>query len=204
MENKKQHWEEIYANKAMTEVSWYEPMPEVSLKCIADFDLPKDAAIIDVGGGDSFLAEFLLAQGFTNITVLDIAENAINRAKKRLGERAEEVTWIVADILDFQSEMKYDLWHDRGAIHFLTNPAQVETYRQVLSEKLKPQAYAVIAAFSDKGPSTCSGLQVKQYSIGDMQQLFSEGFICLNCRNVDHTTPSNQMQNFTVCCFQKE
>lgn len=204
METKKEHWDEVYETKTLTEVSWYEPMPETSLACIADCNLEKDDAIIDIGGGDSFLAEFLLAKDFTNITVVDISEKAIERAKKRLGEKAEEINWIVADVTDFRPNKKYKLWHDRAAFHFLTAEADVQKYLQTLNNSLEPGGFVILSTFSDKGPDKCSGLPVQKYSVGQMQKLFKDGFITMNCKNVDHETPSGKMQNFTICTFQKE
>ena len=204
MENRKQHWDQIYEDKAIIEESWYEPMPEISLKSIDDCELDKGAAIIDVGGGDSFLAEFLVAKGHTDISVLDISETALERAKKRLAEKADGIQWLVQDILDFIPEKQYDLWHDRAAFHFLGDDEQVERYLQVLKRAVKPGGFVVLGTFSDKGPEKCSGLKVKRYSVAEMQKLFSEGFINLSCKNVDHKTPSGKIQNFTFCSFRKE
>lgn len=204
MEDKKQHWDEVYDTKPCTEVSWYEPMPENSLTCIAECHLEKDAPIIDIGGGDSFLAEFLLAQGYSDITIVDISEKAIQRAQQRLGERADQLKWIVADVTEFKPEKKYQLWHDRAAFHFLTTDAEVEKYLQTLRESVAPGGFVILGTFSDKGPDKCSGLPIKKYSVGEMQKLFSEGFITMNCKNVDHETPSGKTQNFTFCTFKKE
>lgn len=118
--NRKDHWEKIYQTKPLSEVSWYKPVPETSLSIIIGLKLSKDAAIIDIGGGDSLLADHLLKLGYTNITVLDISASAIERAKQRLNEKPALVNWIVSDMLLLDSEFKYDLWHDRAALHFLT------------------------------------------------------------------------------------
>src|SRR6187200_788122 len=115
MMSAKSHWEKIYASKRQDEVSWYQPTPEVSLDFINELNIPKDAAIIDVGGGDSYLADNLLATGFTNITVLDISEVAIKKAKQRLGKNAEKIKWIVSDISELVSTKQFDCWHDRAA-----------------------------------------------------------------------------------------
>lgn len=203
MKNKTQHWNEVYEQKQITEVSWYEPMPETSLSFITECKLEKDAAIIDVGGGDSFLAEFLVAQGFSDITVLDISEKAIERAKERLGEKAEEIKWIVADASEFTPEKKYDLWHDRAAFHFLTEEGQVQNYLKNVSEAVKPGGYVIIGCFSEEGPKTCSGLEIKQYSIDKLQQLFAGSFSTMSCKNVEHHTPSGATQDFTFCSFRK-
>lgn len=203
MENRKEHWNKVYDSKMPTEVSWYEPMPETSLNYIAECKLEEDAAIIDIGGGDSFLAEFLLARGFKDVTVVDISEKAIERAKQRLGERAEEITWIVADASEFKPDKQYDLWHDRAAFHFLTEDEQVERYLQTVKRSVKPGGFLVMGTFSENGPKKCSGIEIRQYSIDQMQALFSNGFTTLGCKNIDHETPSGGTQNFTFCSFRK-
>lgn len=203
MENRKEHWNKVYDSKMPTEVSWYEPMPETSLNYIDECKLEEDAAIIDIGGGDSFLAEFLLARGFKDVTVVDISEKAIERAKQRLGERAEEITWIVADASEFKPDKQYDLWHDRAAFHFLTEDEQVERYLQTVKRSVKPGGFLVMGTFSENGPKKCSGIEIRQYSIGQMQNLFSDGFTTLGCKNIDHETPSGGTQNFTFCSFRK-
>ena len=204
MEERKQHWDKVYNTKPSTEVSWYEPLPEASLDCIAECNLEKDTAIIDIGGGDSFLAEFLLAQGYKDLTVVDISEKAISRAKERLGEKADQIKWVVADVIDFKPKKKYGLWHDRAAFHFLTTDGEVEKYLQSVRDSLEPGGFAVMGTFSDKGPDKCSGLPIKKYSVGQMQKLFSEGFVSMNCKNLDHETPSGTVQNFTFCTFKRE
>ena len=204
MNDNKQHWEKVYTEKQPIEVSWYEPMPEVSLNLIKGFQLEKDAAIIDIGGGDSFLAEFLVSEGYTDITVVDISSKAIERAKERMCEKADSITWIVADASEFKPEKQYDLWHDRATFHFFTDARKKENYLQTLKKAVKPGGYVILATFSEKGPTKCSGLEITQYSIGDMQTLFTADFNVLSGTNVDHITPSGGTQNFTFCSFQKQ
>lgn len=204
MENNKSHWNKIYEEKNSTEVSWYEPMPETSLKFIAECKLDKNSAIIDIGGGDSSLVDFLLAKDFTDITVLDVSKKAISRAKARLGDRAEQVKWIISDVLDFVPERKYDLWHDRAAFHFLNEEGQVKKYLEVLEEAVDTGGFVVMSTFSEKGPDKCSGLEVKKYSISNLISLFSESFNMMSCKNVDHRTPSGSVQNFSFCSFKKK
>lgn len=204
MEDQQKHWNDVYENKKPTEVSWYEPMPETSLKYIAECELNKDASIIDIGGGDSFLAEFLLARGFTDITVVDISKKAIERAKQRLGEKADQIIWVIADAANFSPERQYNLWHDRAAFHFLTDDRQVENYLSTVKKAVKPGGFVVMGTFSETGPSKCSGLEIRQYTIKEMQELFAQGFTPVSCKNLDHDTPSGGKQNFTFCSFRKE
>lgn len=203
MEEKKSHWENIYQTRKLTEVSWYQPKPEVSLDYIAELNLNKNARIIDVGGGDSFLVDFLLAEGYTDITVLDISEKALERAKERLGDQAKKVTWIVADVSHFSLNNTYDLWHDRAAFHFLTGEDQIKNYLRTLEKSVAIKGTVILGAFSKKGPEKCSGLPIKQYAVEDMKNLFSSRFNRIACENLDHTTPSGAVQNFTFCRFQK-
>ncbi|WP_373056725.1 trans-aconitate 2-methyltransferase [Zunongwangia sp. H14] len=203
MKDLKTHWDEIYRTKQCTELSWYEPMPETSLNFIKDFNLEKDSAILDVGGGDSVLAEFLLAQEYQNLSVLDISDEALECAKARIGDRAGEVNWIQANVTSFQPKEQYDLWHDRAAFHFLTDEADVQKYLEALKKAVKAGGYVLMATFAKNGPESCSELPVKRYGIGELQDLFEEGFRTLGCKNVDHTTPSGEVQSFTFCSFQK-
>jgi len=203
MEDLKTHWDTIYMTRQLTEVSWYQPKPEISLNYIAQLGLNRDARIIDVGGGDSFLVDFLLAEGFTNITVVDISEKALQRAKERLGEAAEKVTWIVADVSNFELPAKYDLWHDRAAFHFLTREEQINNYMTTLQNSIASGGFVILGTFSENGPLKCSGMSIKQYSIQDMEKLFPSDFLKLGCENLDHITPTGAVQNFTFCSFQK-
>lgn len=201
--DRKKHWEEIYTTKELHEVSWYQPTPQTSLDFISMFDLPKFAKIIDVGGGDSFLVDHLLDLGFENVTVLDISEKAIDRAKKRLGERAEKVKWIVADAANFTPTETYDFWHDRAAFHFLTDEKDIKTYVETAHKALEKNGVLAIGTFSEQGPKKCSGIEITQYSKEGLTEIFGDLFTRVACLQVDHKTPFDTVQNFTFCTFRK-
>ena len=201
--NNKEHWEKVYKTKRNTEVSWYQATPKVSLDFVRELQIAKDAAIIDVGGGDSFLVDHLLEAGFTNITVLDISEAAINRARLRLGPKASLVNWVVSDITEFVPGRKFDFWHDRAVFHFLTTKEQINKYLAVANKALPVSGKIVIGTFSDKGPKSCSGLQVKQYSESALAALIRKWFQKIKCIHTDHITPFNTIQNFLFCSFKK-
>lgn len=195
----KNHWENIYETKQPHQVSWTQEIPQASLDFIADFNLPFSAKIIDVGAGDSNLVDYLLKLGYTDITVLDISQKSIERAKNRLGDKAQNVKWIVSDINEFAPSEKYDLWHDRAAFHFLTTEAEISNYINMVSKNARN---IVIATFSVDGPKKCSGLEIKQYDENSMKSKFENvGFKNLNCKRVDHITPSDAVQNFVFCAF---
>lgn len=201
-DHKKNHWNQIYSTKTPQEVSWTESKPETSLHFIAAFNVPKDAAIIDIGGGDSLFVDFLLEEGYQNISVLDISAKAIERAQKRLGEKAEKVTWIVSDITRFVPTETYDVWHDRAVFHFLTDEEDVKKYVGTASKAVK--GYLAIGTFSKKGPLKCSGLEIRQYDEVSLSSAFEPGFEKITCFTKDHITPFETVQNFTFCSFKKK
>src|SRR5258708_3989791 len=127
-ETRKDHWERIYLTKQPNELSWTQENPKTSLDFIHRFNLPKQASIIDIGGGDSRLADKLIDEGFEDITVLDISAKGLTRAKERLGEKAKKIKWVVSDIMEFKTEKTYDLWHDRATFHFLTTVDEINKY----------------------------------------------------------------------------
>lgn len=198
--DKKQHWETVFDTKQPNEVSWTQDIPQTSLDFIHSFNLPKSASIIDIGGGDSKLVDFLLDEGFENVTVLDISEKALERAKQRLGDKANRVKWIVSDVTEFNPDTHYDVWHDRAAFHFLTTPDQVEKYLSAARKGVK--GYLAIGTFSENGPKKCSGLDIKQYSEETLQAQLLKGFTKIRCITEDHVTPFNTVQNFLFCSFK--
>ena len=198
---RKNHWETVYETKQPNEVSWTQENPKTSLDFIRETHLDKTAKIIDIGGGDSNLVDFLLEEGYENISVLDISANALERAKKRLGKNAEKITWIVSDITEFKPETKYDIWHDRATFHFLTTEEQIKKYAEITQKWIN--GFLIIGTFSENGPKKCSGLDIKQYSETAMENQFSNSFKKLKCITEDHTTPFETKQNFTFCLFEK-
>ena len=201
MPDKKAHWETVYSTKQPNEVSWTQEVPQTSLSFIHSFDLPKSTRIIDVGGGDSKLVDYLVAEGYANVTVLDISEKALERAKMRLGLLAEKVTWINSDITEFEPKERYDIWHDRATFHFLTTPEQISKYLSIAGSSVT--SYMTIGTFSNNGPKKCSGLDITQYSEEQLQQKLAEYFSKIKCITEDHTTPFNTIQNFLFCSFKK-
>jgi len=200
--NLKDHWEHIYGTKQPHEVSWTQEIPTTSLKLIEELNLSKDASIIDVGGGDSHLVDHLLKMGFTNLTVLDISAAAIERAKERLQSDANKVKWIVSDILDFQPNTAYSLWHDRASFHFQITEQAISKYLSILNKGTKD--YAIIGGFSTEGPKKCSALEIKQYNEEALQECMAIAQLeTQKMLRVDHITPKGGSQNFLFGVFQK-
>lgn len=198
----KQHWETIYETKNAEQVSWTQDVPQTSLALIRSFGLMKSAKIIDIGGGDSKLVDFLLREGFENITVLDVSAKALDKAKQRLGKRADKVTWIVSDITCFKPEISYDVWHDRAMFHFLTTKEQIAAYLNTARKAVT--GYLIIGTFSNNGPKKCSGLNVQQYSEETLTNELRNGFDKITCITEDHVTPFKTIQNFLFCSFKRQ
>ncbi len=197
----KNHWEHVYETKQPHQVSWTQDVPQTSIDFINSFSPNTNDRIIDVGGGDSKLVDYLLGEGFTNITVLDISAKAIERAKIRLADKADFVKWVISDINTFQPEHKFDIWHDRAAFHFLTQQKDIQNYTNLVGNYVQK---LIVGTFSVDGPLKCSGLEITQYDEDKMSALFEpKGFVKKQCLRVDHTTPSGALQNFQFCSFTK-
>lgn len=201
----KQHWEDIYQTKdTLHDVSWYQDIPKTSIDLILSTKTDKDGNIIDVGGGDSKLVDKLLEPGFKNVLVLDISAKALQKAKTRLGERAESVTWIEADILEFDTESRFDIWHDRAAFHFLTKEEDIARYVELAGKFIKPSGYLIVSTFSMNGPKKCSGLDITQYSEDSIKKTFQKDFIHARSFEEIHTTSFNTKQNFLFNLFKRK
>jgi len=196
----KTHWETIYATRDSDQLSWTQDIPNTSLDFIHSFHLLKTAKIIDIGGGDSKLVDYLLNEGYEDITVLDISETALAKAKSRLGENSKKIKWIVSDIIEFVPTEQYEVWHDRATFHFLTNSAHIKKYLDTARRAVI--GYLTIGTFSQNGPTKCSGLEIKQYSETTLQNQLKEGFSKIRCVNQNHITPFKMSQNFLFCSFK--
>ena len=202
MENKKSHWENVFATKNPNEVSWTQKYPKTSMEYLENVNLSKTANIIDIGGGDSKFVDALLEKGYQNIWVLDISEFALERAKKRLGDKADLIHWIVSDITEFKPIVKFDFWHDRAVFHFLTDENDIKKYQDLVAKAVKGNI--VIGTFSTNGPLKCSGLEIKQNDETSLTSTFDANFEKIECFTMDHKTPFDTIQNFIFCSFNKK
>jgi ubiquinone/menaquinone biosynthesis C-methylase UbiE len=196
----KEHWEKVYTTKATDTVSWFQPHADLSLDLIKATGVGHDAAIIDVGGGASTLVDDLLANGYTDLSVLDLSAAALAAAQMRLGSRAARVQWIEADVTKVNlPDYRFDVWHDRAVFHFLTSAEDRAAYVQTVFRAVKPGGHVIVATFAEDGPDQCSGLPVVRYRADELHAEFGEAFALLSHRKEAHHTPSGKVQQFVYC-----
>lgn len=191
------YWDERYRATSPDERSWTEPSPASTLEILDRLDLAPDAPVVDVGGGASRLVDALLERGFSDLTVLDLAESALAEARARLGATADRVTWVSADVTVWRPARTYALWHDRAVFHFLVEPSARAAYRERLEGATAPGSYALLATFAPDGPATCSGLPVARWDPAELADEIGEGFEPLDAGRHEHTTPWGSTQPFT-------
>ena len=201
----KSHWETVYATKAPDAVSWYAPHLQESLAYIQRSGLPTSASIIDVGGGEAPLVDDLLDAGCPDLTVLDISRKALDVAQQRLGAKAAQASWLVADAMtaDLPSHA-FDVWHDRAAFHFLTEPERRAAHVSQVLRVLRPGGFAIVGTFGPQGPHQCSGLPVACYAPDELHGGFGGRFVLVDNSASVHTTPWGSAQRFVYCFCRLE
>jgi 2-polyprenyl-3-methyl-5-hydroxy-6-metoxy-1,4-benzoquinol methylase len=200
---RKDHWERAYEKTAPTDVGWYQDYPELSIKLIGNTGIRKDGSVIDVGGGTSKLSGYLLDQGYSKLTVLDISGQSIEKAKSNLGEKSLKIKWFETDVTNYHAEERYDIWHDRAVFHFLTKKEDRISYINTLNQTLKLNGHLIIATFSLDAPKKCSGLSVVRYSQDTLQKELGANFNLEEYHLESHVTPSGAKQQFIYCRFIK-
>jgi len=198
------HWQNVYSTKAEKEVSWFQENPAPSLELIAATGISTDAAVIDVGGGASRLVDRLIEKGFGRVAILDVSEKALEATKRRLGRRGDEINWIVADVTTWNPSGPYDLWHDRAAFHFLTDPADRDAYVVRLKKAVRPGGHVIIATFAPDGPERCSGLPIVRYDPAAIAAALGPEFELVDSMRHDHVTPSGSTQRFQFSRFLRQ
>ena len=199
----KNHWENIYSNKDENEVSWFQTIPKTSHQLIKKLNLESNDNIIDIGSGRSRILKILIDEGFNNLSYLDISKEACKKSKIALGDDKSKVNWNVENVLNFESKIKYKLWHDRAVFHFFTDKKDIEKYKEVAIKNISDGGYLALGTFSINGPKKCSGLDVSQYSEQSLNEIFKSDFDLLDSFYIDHQTPFDTTQNFLFCIFKK-
>jgi SAM-dependent methyltransferase len=196
------HWDQVY-DQGSSCCSWYQSEPVMSLRMLQLGGARPGDSLIDVGGGASGLVDQLLARGFTDLTVLDVSDTGLGSARRRLGAEAQRVSWLVTDILSWQPERSYRLWHDRAVFHFFVDPTDQQRYLDTLATAVAPGGRIVLATFAADGPPQCSGLPVARYSPDDLADRLGPCFTVLAWEREEHHTPSGVLQPFTWLLAQR-
>lgn len=195
-----QHWDRVFSSKSPDEVSWFRPHLEMSLEFIRRAATKLSAPILDVGGGESTLVDDLLDAGYTNLTLLDISQQALDHTRDRLGNAAARVTFLSADILTAQlPPHDFRVWHDRAVFHFLISPDDRTHYVQQAISALRHGGHVILATFAPNGPTHCSGLPVQRHDAASILREFGPQFTLVHTSNELHTTPSGATQPFVYC-----
>jgi len=187
----------MYATRSSTEVSWYEREPATSLRFIELLAAGTASALIDIGGGASLLVDRLAARGFTDLTVLDISQHALDEVRHRLGSQARVVSLVHHDLLGWEPDRQYDIWHDRAVFHFLPDPTARARYVDIATRAVRDDGALVIGTFAEDGPTQCSGLPVTRYSPVQLASVFAESFSLVEYEREEHVTPAGVVQPFT-------
>lgn len=202
--HRKQYWEQVYTTKGPESVSWFQEHADLSVRLIHNTGLGKDAAIIDVGGGASRLVDEFVAEGYTDVTVLDLSSAALAVAKRRLGKHSDPVHWIEGDITRAEFPLRrFDIWHDRAVFHFLTDPADRQAYVERVMHAVRPGGHVIVATFAEDGPEKCSGLPVMRYSPETLHGEFGKAFLPVAHQREAHFTPSGTVQQFVYFYCRK-
>jgi len=197
------HWNRVYATKRDGDVSWFEALPEESIRMIEAAGLTADTCVLDVGGGDSRLVDQLAGRGLTCLAVLDVSETALHRAQARLGPAAAPLVWIASDVTGAWALKPMDIWHDRAVFHFLVDGRDRARYLDHLRETLKVHGSAIIATFALDGPVSCSGLPVARYSPATLAAELGGDFRLVESAPHAHVTPWGSTQSFQYSRFER-
>jgi len=206
MTDRAYHWNKTYGKRGEAGVSWFDPEAAQSFAIIEGLVAPGDP-VLDVGGGASRLVDRLLDAGFGPVDVLDLSSAALDLARARLGARAADAGWIVADITGWTPPRPYALWHDRAVFHFLTDPRDRRAYAATLAAALRPEGHAVISTFAEDGPEKCSGLPVVRYAPDDLVAALEAdipgALVPVSSSRHVHTTPGGIEQRFQTSILRR-
>lgn len=196
------HWDAVYGGKPLPSLSWYQERAATSVRLLDAAD-PGHGPVVDVGAGASYLVDALLDQGWRDVTVLDVSREALDLVQSRLGTRAEQVSFLVTDLLTWRPERTFAAWHDRAVLHFLTTPEERQRYVRVAADAVAPGGALVVGVFAEDGPEQCSGLPTARYDAAGLAQVLAPEFALEHHEREEHVTPWGAVQPFTWGVFRR-
>lgn len=199
-----QHWNEIFAKSADSELGWFESDFSQTLKfldLIQDFEIK---SIFLPGAGTSRIVEELISRGY-ELILNDISEKALELLKEKLGEAKDSQSWICQDIsLPFNENVPLvDFWIDRAVLHFILEEDKIKQYFENLKTCVKQGGYVLLAEFSLKGAKKCAGLELHQYSVAEMKERLGENFECIKYENFTYFNPKGDPRPYIYALFKK-
>jgi hypothetical protein len=175
----------------------------MSLRMLDTAGVSAADGVVDVGGGASTLVDALLERGYRDLTVLDISDAGLRTAQRRLAAAAQDVCWLVEDLLTWRPGRNYQVWHDRAVFHFLTSGAAQDRYRDALTDATAIGAVAIFGTFAPDGPPRCSGLPVARYSPESLAYVLGQRWRLAHHDREEHSTPAGAIQPFTWAVFRR-
>ncbi|MBT3422262.1 MAG: methyltransferase domain-containing protein [Bacteroidetes bacterium] len=202
-QNDKSHWDKVYSRNTDQDVGWYQEKPKTSFELIQIYADPK-SAIIDIGAGNSNLGNLLIQNGYTDLAIVDISSEAIERSKSKISKGVEKIQFFESNVLALDLAKKFGIWHDRAVFHFLWDKDEIDNYVKKLNQHMGNEGIFILGAFSENGPEKCSGLNVNHQSEKSIVKTFGKYFNLIETLNEDHTTPSGKIQNYIFAVMQKK
>ncbi len=200
------HWDQAYQTKSDVERSWTQDAPAESVHYVTKYTTDVNAPVIDIGGGASLLIDELLNAGYSNVSLLDISQAALDETKTRIDATTNKthVSYVCADITQWQPTHTYATWHDRAVFHFLTDKNDQNIYVALASTAIASGGHLVLATFAPEGPESCSGLPVQRWSADELVKLSKDSFTLVESTLSTHTTPWDSKQPFTWVVLERK
>lgn len=200
------HWDQVYQQKSEEALSWTQGQAMPSIELIQECRIKKDDSVLDVGSGKSVLIRDLLNEGYTNVIANDISTEALEQQKRKLGNQAQFVRWIVDDLAHPQELPEVGpvaIWHDRAVLHFLTDFKERLTYFALMNQMVQEEGYVIIGAFNEDAPQKCSGIEVRHYNEDKLREFMGPGYKLLKSLTYDHESPGGDHRPYVYGLFQK-
>ncbi|MDG2194633.1 MAG: class I SAM-dependent methyltransferase [Polaribacter sp.] len=200
------HWDAAYSKTTTDSLGWYEENSTPTLQLIEACQLPKEAAILNVGSGSSTLIDDLLDLKYSNVIASDLSLQALSQLKNRLKATAENVQYIVDDLTN-STALKHlkniDLWNDRAVLHFFLTEKERTAYFDLLKHIVKKEGFVIIATFAKEGAKKCCGLDVYRYNTAMLQESLGTDFELLETFDYTFINPNGDPRPYVYALFKR-